>query len=314
MKISLLMAQFLYSQKRLDLPGMGSFFLDPGIILDPEATKNNKEILTGVRFEYNPSLKENPELTEFIARQTGKLKALASADLDSHLLLGRQFLNIGKPFVLDGIGQLIKTQAGPLEFIPGILHPEILRETPARTVITETTHYETEADYRDLLSRRRNNGNWKKPLAFVLVLTGIVLAIWGGYTIYKMTSDDEGSRQSSAPVSAEEKKPETNPAIQNNTASAPDSNQTSFPADTLSIPALPAGQYKFVVETATRQRAFQRFHKLKSLPSEIRMETADSLTFKLFYQLNVAAADTSRILDSLRTNYTPKWSRAYIEF
>lgn len=314
MKISLLMAQFLYSQKRLDVPGMGSFYLDPDIVIDPDAAKNNKETLTGVRFEYNPALKDNPELTEFIARQTGKLKALASADLESHLLLGRQFLNIGKPFVLDGIGQLIKTQAGPLEFVPGILHPEILREIPARTVITETSHNEKEADYRDLLSRRRNTGNWKKPLAFVLVLAGIAVAIWGGYTIYKMTADTEENRQTSGTVPAADTQPVNNASVQGNTPADTARKQVALSADTLPVLSQPAGQYRFVVETATRQRAFQRYQKLKSLPSDIRMETADSLTFKLFYQLNVAAADTSRILDSLRTNYTPKWSRAYIEF
>ena len=311
------MAQFLYSQKRLDVPGMGSFFLDPGIIIDPDAAKNNKEPLTGVRFEYNPSLKDNPELTEFIARQTGKQKALASADLESYLLLGRQFLNIGKPFVLEGIGQLIKTQAGGLEFIPGIIHPEILRESTSRPVISETSHNETEADYRDLLSRKRHNGSWKKPVAFALLVASIAVAIWGGYAIYKMTATDTGTPDTGGPVPVEQNQPDSSKPETANSPSVSDSSQAlaqPAAADTVPAAAVPAGQYRFIVETASRERAFQRYQKLKSLPSDIRMETTDSLTFKLFYQLNVAAADTSRILDSLRNNYTPKWSRAYIEF
>ena len=33
--------------------------------------------------------------------QTGKIKALASADLESYLELAQQFLNIGKPYLLE---------------------------------------------------------------------------------------------------------------------------------------------------------------------------------------------------------------------
>ena len=129
MKLALLLAQYLYSHKKLDLPGIGTFHLDPSVIIDPEADKNSKpEPIEGIRFEYNNTIKENTALTEYIAAKSGKMKALAAADLDSHLWLGQQFLNIGKPFVLDGIGQLTKTQSGGLDFTAGVLQPEVLKD------------------------------------------------------------------------------------------------------------------------------------------------------------------------------------------
>ena len=71
--------------------------------------------------------------------------------------------------------------------------------------------------------------------------------------------------------------------------------------------------YKFVVETAGRQRALARYKTLKNLPTDVKMETADSLNFKLYFLLQVSPMDTTKILDSLRTYYTPKGSRAFIE-
>ena len=75
---------------------------------------------------------------------------------------------------------------------------------------------------------------------------------------------------------------------------------------------VPVGNYKFIVETAGRERAFKRFKLLKSLPTNIQLGTSDSITFQLFFVLPAAVADTARIMDSLRIHYTPKWSRAYI--
>ena len=75
----------------------------------------------------------------------------------------------------------------------------------------------------------------------------------------------------------------------------------------------PAGNYKFVVETADKFRGLTRFNKLKGFGLDIKMETRDSLSFKLYFVLPAMAADTSRLLDSLRRLYTPAGNKAYIE-
>ena len=169
MKLALLLAQYLYANKKLDLPGIGTFHLDPSVVIDPESDKNTKaEPISGIQFDYNTSIKENTDLTDYIAAKSGKIKALAAADLDSHLWLGQQFLNIGKPFVLDGIGQLTKTQAGGLDFSAGILQPEVLKDQQNWQPMADHSSQAGENDYKDLLNNRKETAQWKKPVASIM--------------------------------------------------------------------------------------------------------------------------------------------------
>ena len=109
MKLAPLLAKYLYTHKRLDLPGIGTFLFDPSAIIESESSKYNKpRNMEGISFESNVLAKETAELIGFISTQAGKMKALAAADLDSHLELAQQFLNIGKPFLFEGIGSLVK--------------------------------------------------------------------------------------------------------------------------------------------------------------------------------------------------------------
>ena len=314
MKLALLLAQYLYANKKLDLPGIGTFHLDPSVVIDPDADKNHKaEPISGIQFDYNSSIKENTELTDFIAAKSGKIKALAAADLDSHLWLGQQFLNIGKPFVLEGIGQLTKTQSGTLEFSAGALQPEVLKVQENWQPMADHSSQAGENDYKDLLNNRKDPVQWKKPVAFILIIAGIGVAIWGGYTIYKKnTTVSTGTivKEASTTIDQPQPGPSTNSADTIQTTSI---NAGSADTSNNRIVAAPGGMYKFVVETATRQRALSRYQRLKALPTDVKMETADSVSFKLYFLLSASPADTAKMLDSLRTYYTPKGSKAYIE-
>src|SRR3990170_7646449 len=115
-KIPSLLAQYFYTKRRLELPGLGSFVLDISSISALQHSKHRSAVLDGVSFESNVVLKESPDLIAFIAQKTGKMKALASADLDSHLQLAQQFLNMGKPFSFEGIGILSRVKPGEFEF------------------------------------------------------------------------------------------------------------------------------------------------------------------------------------------------------
>ena len=83
MKISPLLAQYLFTNKQLSLAGLGRFILEDS---------------GGITFHQDITVKEDPELVSFIAEKSGKMKSLIAADLDSNLELARQFLNIGKPY------------------------------------------------------------------------------------------------------------------------------------------------------------------------------------------------------------------------
>ena len=118
MKLAALLTEYLLSNKRLDLAGIGIFRINNILDEEKEITKSIRPVLTEeITFENNPVVKEDPDLIKFLCDRTGKMKALLAADLDSHLMQAKQFLNIGKPFLFEGIGSLSKLSNGNYEFI-----------------------------------------------------------------------------------------------------------------------------------------------------------------------------------------------------
>lgn len=320
LKISSLLAQYLYAHQQLSLPGIGRFILNSAEPVIPETGRNAKQgIQQSVEFIADSTIKEVPELISFIASQTGKIKALAAADLESFLELGNQFLNIGKPFVLEGIGSLEKKQSGELEFSSGPSSPVMIRES----VVKESPVAGTEEDIPDYKSvfyqAKKTKANWKKPAAILLMLAGLVLAIWGGYTVYKRTT----ARNSKA--TEEKVNPETVPVSETTAvtetavsekAPVPDTAGKTQTAPSLVVaPAAsaPAGTFKFVIETAARERALSRYARLKAFGLDIKMETRDSARFNIYFLLPASPADTARMVDSLRVIYTPAGNRAFVE-
>ena len=195
LKLTHLIAQYLYKNKRLDLQGIGSFLLDNSIIIDEDSNKKNQEIgIEGVSFESNAATKEDPELVSFISSYTGKIKALASADLNSHLELAKQFMNIGKPFLFEGIGSLTRIRSGEYSFTPGSALTEKLSEQKIKETKQNSSTEEPVSDYKSALYKQEKKSNWKKPVTFMLVIAGVALAIWGGYTVYKRTSADNSNK------------------------------------------------------------------------------------------------------------------------
>lgn len=294
MKIATLLAQYLYSNHRLDLPGIGTFLLDPSSINAPENSKQRSAILEGISFQNNPSLKESPDLIAYISAQTGKMKALANADLGSHLQLAQQFLNISKPFTFEGIGTLISTKPGELKFTPASVPVEKLKEYKTKESATPVSVEESSAEYESFLDKPQSKIAWKKSIISLLIIAGVGLAIWGGYTISKNTSVNDNK--------------DTTNIIENSTA-IPVTNQT---IDTLVSQSTdtPGSFYKYVLEISNKNQAFRRYEQLKTNLWDVHMETNDSIKYKLFLLLPVENADTTRIIDSL---VVLSGKRVYIE-
>ena len=254
--------------------------------------------MEGISFENNPSIKDTGGLIDFISLQTGKMKALATADLDSYLELALQFLNIGKPFLFEGIGSLVKIKSGQFAFTSGQVMPDMMKEYSAREISSTSSTEESFSDVQNGGSKK-GNSKWKKPIALLLLLAGIGLAIWGGYTMYKKTTGQDDF----STVSDENKSEET--VLVADTTMAVKKDSVTQVKDSLPIAkqGLPQGSYKFVIEEANKRRAFYRYEMLKKSKLPIQMSTTDSITFKLFFVLSATAMDTARINDSLTIWY-----------
>lgn len=303
MKITSLLTQYLYTHHRLDLPSIGTFTLDPSAIQALENSKQRSAVLEGISFQNNPSLKESPELVAYISAQSGKMKALAASDLESFIEVAQQFLNIGKPFTFDGIGTLVKTNLKECEFIPIAVTADKVKELNTKEAVKPASVREEatavaaapapQPQYESFLSESAPKQRWKKPVIALALIAGLGLTIWGGYAISKNAGSGKAA---DAVVSAPAPAEDTSTAI-----ALPDTLAKEQPVI--------ASNYKYVLEEGTKQRAIKRYNQLRTNLWDVKLETNDSVKFKLYLLLPINT-DTTRVLDSL-TVMTGK--RVYIE-
>lgn len=180
MKLAPVLSQFLYAHKKLVLVGMGTFLIDADQNAE-ECTRQNNSI----SFLNNPSLKDDDSLISFISSETGKMKALAASDLHTFLELSMQFLNIGKPFKLEGIGTLVKNKNGRLDFTPGTAGNEKNKEHQNKELTATSYTEESFTGYTNLYSKSAKKVFWKKPVLICLLIVSVGLAIWAGNIVYK---------------------------------------------------------------------------------------------------------------------------------
>lgn len=285
MKLTSLLAQYLYINHRLDLPGIGTFVLDPSSLSSLDS-KQRSMVLNGVTFENTKSSKDTTELIAFISSQSGKMKALASADLESLIQQAQQFLNIGKPFTFEGIGTLVKKQKGEFEFTPLSVPTEKLKEQKAKEP-ADVTLEESSAKYESFLGSPKVNIGWRKPVIGLLILAGIGLAIWGGYTISKQAATADVTEVT-------------------------DTTQLVTPKDTVVAVPEPVKpkDLKYILQVSKKNTALRRYKQLKENLWDVHMETKDSVDYKLFLLLPMRS-DTTRVQDSLMA-LTGK--KVYIEY
>jgi hypothetical protein len=298
LKLAYLLAQYLYTNKRLDLPGIGTFLLDPAVIIETENNKNRPALPEGISFQNDATIQNSPELVSYISSKSGKMKVLAESDLESHLQMVQQFLNINKPFSFEGIGTLVKIKQGEYAFTQGNSITDKLKDNSQKEKQGLSKKETVAAKYQAYLATPVARSRWRKPVIIVLALCGISLAIWGGYTI--STRQSENTKE---------------PVVENNidqTTHVIDSSQFIKPDSAATQKAITqSANYKYVLEISKAYKAFKRYKTLKDtkLSDVVRLETSDSVQYKLFVLLPVTT-DTTRIIDSL-TSFLGK--KVYIE-
>jgi hypothetical protein len=278
LKISPLLAQFLIKNKQLSLAGLGRFTLN-----------DSGEI----NFQHDASVKEDPELVNFIAENTGKMKSLVASDLNSNLELARQFLNIGKPYLFEGIGTLSKNKFGTIEFVQGNYLQEKNKENAGDGRDKTSTTENSFTDYEEMFSPRKpKTPATKSIITWLVAIAGLSLAVFGGYIVYTKTKN----KKETVVV-----KEDIQPIIPTDTLpkKADSTTLITKPVDT-------SGMYRFVIEKAARQRAFFRYNYLKENLIDVKMDTKDSVLFNLYFLLPSTPADTAKKRDSLQRLYSTR--------
>lgn len=292
MKLAPLLAEFLYTHKKLQLAGIGIFLFDGTVDPQSEISPDGKNYSpAGISFESNSSLPEDCELINFISKQTGKMKALASSDLKSYMESVTEFLNIGNPFQIEGIGTLVKIKHGHFIFTAGNLFSEKLKSPGMKELAVTSSTEDTFTGYDNSKSKMFNSSFIiSKLIVVILFLAGIGIAVGGGYTVYKRNESKILAQQVHEVSSAD------------TTSSSP--QLTSVVTEQVEVPTIATGSYKFIYETTTnKERALKRFETVNKLNSAIQLETKDSVTFKIFTILPATPKDTSRIKENLQSWY-----------
>ncbi|MEN9569426.1 MAG: hypothetical protein RL172_657 [Bacteroidota bacterium] len=293
MKIEQLIVQHLYNNKSVTLQGIGTIHLDPSVTLP---TGNEKDFVmpeNAFWFDYNLKAAEDTGLIDFIVQQTRKIKPLASSDLESYSILAKQFLNIGKPLVITGIGTIQKNQEGLYEFIPGTFISPKIDDIPRQ--VTEKT--EEPISFEHESTGRRSNKRWLVALLAILVLAGAAL------TAYYFTQQHKNATESAANV-AEQPQQELATDTAANIPTVIDS--TKLPADTNHVVAAEiikkdSNNFRIVLKQyPTEAAANKAFKKLTDYGHKVELIKIDSFTYQLAMPFTTALADTTRAKDSLR--------------
>jgi hypothetical protein len=282
LKLDNLITQYLYHQKRVSLPGIGTFTVDG----------------TTVKFDnqYDPALSK--ELIEFVKTHTGKMYSLAQSDLESYIMLNKQFLNIGKALHVEGIGTLVKTREGSFDFTPGEMVAERMEDLTAESrkpsAFIDETRYHPETNARQI---------WFVALLSLLTL---VIIVWGGWKLFVNNNDGTATVKKEATPSTTDI---TTQMVTESSKPLTDTVTSSY-TDTLKsvkptvLATAQNSQWRFVIEeTTNKNRAYKRYKQLKDIGDNIQISTADSVTYKLYFLLPSMVNDTTRIKDSLQRFY-----------
>lgn len=302
MKIEQAIVQYLFTTKKLTLEGIGTFLL---YNTAPDSSDPEKPALLpekSIIFKYDPKAKEDPDLVNFIVEYTNKIKPLASSDLESFLSLGRQFLNIGNPFVLQNLGTLEKINSGELVFKPGHIIDQKLE--PQKVKIEEPENEEQEENFfNDYQKDRKNNSVPKAILAF-LVIAALIFLAWGIWHYGFSKKNDTETLESTEPIVpiTDSSHPKKDSLIIANTESDSNNIQKNHPGDSTT--------FNIVVRRyRSKNAAIKRLEELKNYRRNVIMYTDDSEIYKIAEPFTLPLSDTTKIIDSLKRYYT----RVYVE-
>jgi hypothetical protein len=322
LKISVLVAQYFYQHRVLNLPDIGSFYLDDVVDVQSIGDKSSRDLLEHIHFAQKKIARPDEELIDFIRKHTGKIKPLAESDLETFIADGKLMLNIGKPFHIEGIGTLHKNKEGIYEFTPG--HPVVQRlESPPPLTqheqVVETPFKTTRSTFGDDPNEARNASYRRAAIGIGLVI-GLGIIIWGGYSLFSKKVTQTSSTVT-ATTGNEEDSQRTSQYLRNidnpKKALAEVLNKDSMliaDSGTVASPILPAPgvkptptptgstkMYKYVLQTTKyKATAESMYNKLKP---RVQLEAVDSTLFKIVISVPGTPADTTRIKDSLRFWY-----------
>lgn len=301
MKIEHLLVQHFYKNRQVTLQGIGTFRLSPDFVLPAENDKDAVIPENAISFSYDARAEEDGALIGYIVEQTRKMKPLASADLDSYLVLGKQFLNIGKPFKIEGLGMLIKNQQGEYQFTQGSSLSSKPEATPP-TLVKEKTE-DNDISFGDKAGNNTSTGKKLVNVAAAVLLIGIL-----GAAAWYFFMRDKANNSTQTVKQQPEVKTDTNKTVG---SILPDSSAPVKKDSAVTVTQVAnTSPYSFKVVFRVLSQSGALKKKLELNKPNVVMYSSDSVNYKLAEVFTLPLSDTTRIKDSLRIFYA---FRTFIE-
>jgi len=296
LKITHLLVQYLYQNKKMQLQGIGEFTFD-NTYENPFETEKGKIKIPGNSIHFLPNKKagEDAGLVDFIAQQSKKIRPLAASDIEDYLNIGKQLLNVSKQFYIEGLGTLLLNDYGNLEFMQG---NEVFSPTAVEEInITKSKVEDNSAEIH--FEEHYNNtsggsGALKKTIVILAFAAGLFIIGWIGWYFFQQWQNS----QSDAPKEVTDNiKPVLNDTLGHRSANALPQRDTVAAAPVQN--AVNDSSYNIIIETAKQQRAAYRYNDLIKMGYKVRLFTEDSITFKIYTTINGPLADSTRVMDSV---------------
>ncbi len=282
MKFDDLLAQYLYENKTLQLQGIGTLKLDNSVSIPLPQDKQIYYPIEGLHFTFNPKEQTSEELVIFLVKKLGKIIPLVRSDLESYLSNIKQFINIGKPYTIEGVGTLQINNHGTYEFSPGNFLPGKEELSPHRD--------NPENLHRQSLRKTET----ARSMSIILTIAAIVLIvagiIWGIY--FLMNRNNATLQEITADTS--------------NTAMAPDTLATVVMKPTNLLPGSDSAYHNFKLIfdiTKSRERIASRSILLTNSNFKFAIDTiqkADTPRYRMFVPRTLRFTDTTKAKDTLR--------------
>ena len=205
--------------------------------------------------------------------------------MESYLSNIKQFINIGKPYTIEGIGTLQKNNKGTYEFSPGNFLP----------VKEELSQHK---DNPERLQRQRAKKNENRRSAtIILVIAGAIIILGGiiwGITFLMNKNNGDNYQEAVADTS------------QNNIALAPDTlaNSSRVTLGPSLMNDTSTYDFKYIFDiTTSRNRILSRTEILKRDGIKFKIDTLtinNELNYRMYVPKTLRFTDTLKVKNSLR--------------
>lgn len=294
MTVEQLITLFVYQHGEISLQGIGHIRLLDAVP-DAEYIQKNKSVpITGIEFKHVKTAATSPDFIRFYATQRGKIASLAENDIEAYLSMAVQFLNIGNPFEIKGLGALAKNKDGVLSLTPGyflaIKAEEAMGKLKERHV-EDPAHHGPGAAY-DEEKRNRMSPQTKLGLALAILILLVAIGWWIFYAFFAVVTSSTSTAWDGE-----------NAIADTVIAQQIDSSSNTQVATTLPDSLQPRNWKVIFRETSNVKKAIvlNQFDTLKQqLKTPVYLETTDSVRFTFYTLSSSAVKDTAQLRDSLR--------------